>query len=343
MRVTLARAASGVATKRHRLGPAGEVVTEGYPAGESRWALYRHDVPDLPTLTGMMREFPMDTCLLRGEPAAFVPPGSLTRRRLDETLLDRPTELIIYDVDNLPLPAGADPIADPLDAALYAVSQLPDEHRDASFAFAYSASAGFSRDKLKLKLFFQAVAPIESETLRAYQKGANEAAGFKLLDPCVTVATQPVYVAAPICEPPLRDPLNGRRYGFWQGLEDHVALDLTRCIASGAPSGASLGTGWRRHLAAIGTEAGFREPIVRAVCAAVAEAGGVPEDVDALAAEIAAAVRAADPGGRDWQTIERYASAAHAREIALWAARQQARQALQIEQLRAAVFRRCTP
>ncbi len=56
---------------------------------------------------GMMREIPMDTCLLRGEPAAFVPPGSLTRRRLGETLLDRPTELVIYDMDNLPIPAGA--------------------------------------------------------------------------------------------------------------------------------------------------------------------------------------------------------------------------------------------
>ena len=52
MQVTLARAASGVATKRHRLGPAGEVVTEGYPQGESRWALYRRDLPDLPALAG---------------------------------------------------------------------------------------------------------------------------------------------------------------------------------------------------------------------------------------------------------------------------------------------------
>ena len=91
MLVTLARAASGVATKRHRLGPAGEVITEGYPEGESRWALYRRDLPDLPALVGTMREIPMDTCLLRGEPAAFVPPGSLTRRRLGETLLDRPS------------------------------------------------------------------------------------------------------------------------------------------------------------------------------------------------------------------------------------------------------------
>src|SRR5215212_10208179 len=121
MLVTLARAASGVATKRHRLGPAGEVVTEGYPEGESRWALYRHDLPDLPALVGTMRELLMDTCLLRAEPAPFLPPGSLTRRRLGETLLDSPTELIVYDIDNLVLLAALDPIADPLDAALYAV------------------------------------------------------------------------------------------------------------------------------------------------------------------------------------------------------------------------------
>ena len=74
MQVTLARAASGVATKRHWLGPAGEVVTEGYPPGESRWALYRRDLPDLLTLVGTMREIPMDTCFFRGEPAPFVPP-----------------------------------------------------------------------------------------------------------------------------------------------------------------------------------------------------------------------------------------------------------------------------
>ena len=131
----------------------------------------------------------------------------------------------------------------------------------------------------------------------------------------------------------------GSRYGFWQGLEERVTLDLTRCVVAQVVAGGILGTGWRRHLAAIGTEAGFRDPIVRAVCAAVAEAGGMPEDLDALAEEIAAAVLAADPGGRDRRTIERYASAAHTREIALWAARQQARQAAQVEQLRAEIFR----
>ena len=339
MQVTLARAGSGMATKRHRLGPAGEVVTEGYPPGEYRWAIYRHDIPDLPALTAMMREIPMDTCLLRGEPAAFVPPGSFTRRQLGETLLDRPSELMIYDIDNLSIPAGVDPIADPLGAALYAVSKLPDEHQDCSFAYAYSAGAGFSRDKLKVKLLLQAAAPIESETLRAYQKGVNEAAGSKLLDPCVTVATQPIYIAPPICEPPLRDPLNGRRYGFWQGLEDRVVLDLNRCKIDGAPSGGTLGTGWRRHLAAIGGEDGFREPIKRAVCAAVAETGGVPQDLDGLVAEIAATVLAADPGGRDRCTIERYASLTHTLEIARWAARQQALKAAQLERLRADIFR----
>jgi hypothetical protein len=339
MLVTLARAASGVATKRHRLGPAGEVVTEGYPEGESRWALYRHDLRDLPALVGTMREIPMDTCLLRGEPVPFVLPGSLTRRRLGETLLDCPTELIVYDIDSLPMPACLDPSTDPLDGVLYAVSRLPDEHQDRSFAFAYSASAGFSRDKLKLKLFFQASEPLESETARAYQKGVNEAAGFKLLDPCVTAANQPIYVAPPICEAPLRDPLNGRRYGFWQGLEDRVTLDLTRCAAGTIAAGGVLGTGWRRHLARIGTEAGFRDPIVGTVSAAVAEAGGIPEDLDALHEEIAAAVLAADPGGRDRRTIQRYASAVHTREIALWAARRQARQAAQVEQLRDEIFR----
>ena len=68
----------------------------------------------------------------------------------------------------------------------------------------------------------------------------------------------------------------------------------------------------------------------------------MPEDLDALAEEIAAAVLAADPGGRDRRTIERYASAAHTREIALWAARQQARQAAQVERLRADIFRKAT-
>ncbi len=337
--MTLARAASGVATKRHRLGPAGEVVTDGYPTGESRWALYPRDIPDLSALADLLREIPMDTCLLRGEPAPFVPPGSLTRRLLGETVLDGPTDLLVYDLDNLPIPAGTDPITDPVDAALYAAGRLPDEHQDVSFAFAFSASAGFCRDRLKLKLFYQASEPVEGETVRAYQKGVNAAAGFKLLDPCVTVATQPIYVAAPVCEPPLRDPLGARRYGFWRGLEDRVALDLGRCVSGAAAAGCALGAGWRRHPEAIGGEAGFREPAVRAVCAAVAEAGGLPGDLDALAGEVAAAVLAADPGGRDRRTVERYAGAAHTRGIALWAARKQARQTAQVHQLRADIFR----
>ena len=290
-----------------------------------------------------MREIPMDTCLLRGEPAAFVPPGSLARRRLEETILDRPTELIVYDIDNLPVPAGLDPVADPLEAALYAAGRLPDEHRDRASPSPSRRAPGFVPDRLKVKLFFQATEPVEGETARAYQKGVNEAAGLKLLDPCVTVATQPIYVAAPVCEPPLRDPLGRHRFGFWRGLEDRVTLDLGRCAAGTAAAGGALGAGWRRHLDAIGGEAGFREPIVRAVCAAVAEAGGLPEDLDALAGEVAAAVLAADPGGRDRRTIERYASAAHTRDIALWAARQQGRQVAEVERLRGAVFGRRGP
>jgi hypothetical protein len=137
--------------------------------------------------------------------------------------------------------------------------------------------------------------------------------------------------------------LGARRYGFWRGLEDRVALDLGRCVATTAAAGGALGAGWRRHLGAIGGPDGFREPVVRAVCAAVAEAGGLPGDLDALAGEVAAAVLAADPGGRDRRTVERYAGAAHTREIALWAARQQDRQAAQVERLRADTFRRRDP
>src|SRR3954469_21139694 len=98
----------------------------------------------------------MATPPLPGEPAAFVPPGSLARRRLGETILDRPSDVLVYDIDNLPAPAGLDPVAEPLAAALHAASRLPDEHRDASFAYAFSASAGLVRDRLKLKLFFRA-------------------------------------------------------------------------------------------------------------------------------------------------------------------------------------------
>ena len=70
------------------------------------------------------------------------------------------------------------------------------------------------------------------------------------------------------------------------------------------------------------------------------EAGGLPGDLDALAGEVAAAVLGADPGGRGRRTVERYASAAHVREIALWAARQQGRQVAEVERLRAATFGR---
>ena len=117
-----------------------------------------------------------------------------------------------------------------------------------------------------------------------------------------------------------------------------LAIDGAQTNRRGVPS-----TGWRRHLTAIGGPDGFRGPIVRAVCAAVAEAGGAPEGLDdALAEEVTAVVLAADPGGRDRRTIERYAGAAHTRDIALWAARRQARQAAQVERLRADVFRTAT-
>lgn len=337
--LTRARARCGIATKVVRAVPgAPGFAIDPYP-NECRWALYRESIADVPSLATMIQHMTQDTCLLRGQPAAWVPPGSYTPRRLDETIENHPSRAIIFDIDELPEPPGVNLIADPADAAAYAVSKLPDPFADASYVWAASASAGFKPGLIKMKLLFESEQPLDAEQHRALCQGINAQAGLRLVDPCVSTPTQPIYLAPPVCEG-VPDPLQGRRVGLWHGLEGRVAVDLnTLPVPLPEIRGASAGGGWRAHLGAIGGPEGFRQPIVRAICAAVAQAGGLPADLDSTLAEIVTAIRAADPGHRSAREIERYASYRHLYEIARWAAQQQAKQAVAVADLHRRVFR----
>jgi hypothetical protein len=337
--LTRARARCGIATKVVRVAPgAPGIEIDPYP-NECRWALYRESITDVLSLATMIQHMPQDTCFLRGQPAAWIPPGSYTLRRLDETIEDRPSRAIILDVDELPEPPGVDLIADPADAAAYAVSKLPDPFAEASYIWAASASAGFKPGLIKMKLLFASEQPLDAGQHRALCKGINARARLKLVDLCMSTPSQPIYLAPPLCES-VPDPLQGRRVGYWRGLEDRVAVDLNALpVSLPEITGAGSGLGWRAHLGAIGGPEGFRGPIVRAVCAAVAEAGGLPMDLHATLAAVAAAIRAADPGHRSTREIERYASNKHLMDIARWAAWQQAKEGAAIANLRRRIFR----
>jgi hypothetical protein len=335
---TKARARGGLATKavRRVLGT-GEIAIDSYPH-EARWALYPTRVDGLPAFAEMIRIMTADSCILRGQPAPWVPPGSYAPRRLDETILDRPSDLIVCDVDELREAAGVDVVADPAEAAAYAHSKLPDCFADASYVWAASSSAGFKSGLVKMKLVFQADQPITGERLGEYCKGVNRRAGFKLLDSAVASASQPIYFAPPLFEG-VDDPLRERRVGFYQGLGDRVALDLDACPPPPAAGGGACGAGWRGHLEAIGGPDGFHGPIKRTICADVAEAGGIPSDLEDLLAAVAERVRRADPGHRGRHEIDRYASRRHLAEIARWAGQRQAMEAAEADELRRRTFR----
>jgi hypothetical protein len=145
---------------------------------------------------------------------------------------------------------------------------------------------------------------------------ANRAAGTRLIDVSLYRCVQAHYISAPLFDG-LADPLR-RRSGVREGLEDEVVLivpppaDAKRANEPG--EGYTPGAGVQHYLDLIGGDAGFREPIVKAVASYVA-IHGAGADAEPLKEAIRAAIAAADPGGRDNATLERYASDRHLDDI----------------------------
>ena len=140
----------------------------------------------------------------------------------------------------------------------------------------------------------------------------------KLIDPSIYRAVQPHYVADPVFEEGMRDPLP-RRHGVRIGLDKAVSLLIPEPSAADPYIGGDgyVGIGIEGHLAEIGGERGFRTPIVSAI-AAYFTSNGADANPEPIKARIREAIGRADPGGRTAAELDRYCSDRHLNDIVGW-------------------------
>lgn len=326
-----------LATKAFRLDPlTGKPVAKPY--GDAREFSAREvEFVDLEDLLGKLVTLQAEskTFIVRGRPLEGVDP-SRCRRLLypdvaDDGTVTAPATFapcergwLMADCDLSPAPDGIDPVKDPEAALDYVLGLLPAGLASADVVFAWGASQGMKPDYLSVHLFALTDRPYTDAELTRWARAVNAAAGRRLLDPAVFRPVQPHYTAAPTFGPGLVDPLAGRRIGLRKGPAREAVLEVPPDglpADRGSRHGLSGAAGFEAHVARIGTEAGFCEPIKSAISAYVKEHGARGTDVVMLSAALSAAVLEADPAGRSPDEIRRYASEKWLRDKIEWTLR----------------------
>jgi hypothetical protein len=215
-------------------------------------------------------------------------------------------------------PVAIDPVADPEGAIEYLIGLLPPELQDAScwWQFTCSQSLPGCEDTLSARLWFWLREPLDDAALTRWAHCANKTG--KLIDPSIYRAVQPHYVADPVFEEGMRDPLP-RRHGVRIGLDKAVSLLIPEASVDDPYIGGDgyVGIGIEGHLAEIGGERGFRTPIVSAI-AAYFTSNGADANPEPIKARIREAIGRADPGGRTAAELDRYCSDRHLNDIVGW-------------------------
>ena len=202
-------------------------------------------------------------------------------------------------MDHIAAPPLTDPVTDPKGCIEYLIGKLPPELHDASFWWQFTSSQSLpgSEDTLSARLWGWSTVPLTDAELTRWAAAANR--DGKVIDPVLYRAVQPHYIASPIFEGGMTDPLP-RRYGVRQGLEDEVVLVIPPPdpknpeMVSG--QGYEPGRGVQAYLDEIGGGRGFREPIVSAIASYIAIYGS-KADCTKLKAAICKAIDKAEAGG----------------------------------------------
>jgi hypothetical protein len=222
------------------------------------------------------------------------------------------------DIDKLRRPVAIDPVADPEGAVEYLIGLLPPELQDAScwWQFTCSQSLPGCEDTLSTRLWFWLREPLDDAALTRWAHCANKTG--TLVDASVYRVVQPHYVADPVFEEGMRDPLP-RRHGVRIGLDKAVSLLIPEPSVEDPYIGGEgyVGLGIAGHLAEIGGERGFRAPMVSAI-AAYFTANGADANPEPIKARVREAIGQADPGGRTAAEIDRYCSDRHLNDIIGW-------------------------
>jgi hypothetical protein len=224
------------------------------------------------------------------------------------------------DIDKVKKPVAIDPVSDPDGAIEHLIGLLPPELHDAGcwWQFTCSQSLPECDDTLSARLWFWLLDPLDDASLTRWALSANKAAGGRLIDPSLYRAVQPHYVADPIFEDGLRDPLH-RRHGVRGGLDKAVSLLIPEPSAEDPyiEGDGYVGIGIEGHLDEIGGERGFRAPMVSAI-AAYFTANGADANPEPIKARVREAISRADSGERSAADIARYCSDRHLNDIVGW-------------------------
>jgi hypothetical protein len=329
-RLTILTSVAGLyATKRVRQDrKTSKIVKTDY----GREKHFRVQVVDLTSFTHLCRCLDRLTrrpfaFVIRGEPLPGIDLQN-ARRLLHEdpetaeaaTFVEAPRSWFAVDIDKVKRPALIDPVTDPDGAIEHLMGLLPPELHDGScwWQFTCSQSLPGHEDTLSARLWFWSLDPLDDASLTRWATNANKASGTKLVDSSLYRVVQAHYVADPIFEDGMRDPLP-RRHGVRVGLDKAVSLLIPEPSVDDPHIGGDgyIGLGIEGHLLEIGGERGFRAPMVAAVAAYFC-ANGADANPEPIKARVREAIDRADPGGRSDTELARYQSDRHLNDIIAW-------------------------
>jgi hypothetical protein len=236
------------------------------------------------------------------------------------TFTEAPRHWFAVDIDKVRCPVAIDPVSDPDGAIEHLIRLLPPELADAScwWQFTCSQSLPGYENLLSARLWFWLRELLDSAALTRWSQSANKAAGGTLIDPSLYRAVQPHYVADPIFEDGMRDPLP-RRHGIRLGLDQAVSLVIPEPSATDPYVGGDgyVGLGIEGHLTEIGGDRGFRAPMVSAI-AAYFTVNGAETNPEPIKQRVREAIDRADPGNRSEADLARYRSDRHLNDVVGW-------------------------
>ena len=308
------------ATKTFRWNGTEYIKVHSFGAGT--WFSYEdHAVSDIHDLSELLTavEASQDSFIIRGELGKDTPSRDRVRRmkRPDDNgvtwFTEQPRHWLCIDIDDVGLPAWADPVADPVRIAKYLIDLLPEGFHGVTCHWQMSSSAGVKpATEAKAHLWFWLDRPLGEAELKRWKDDF----GVKI-DAAVFRTVQPLYVARPIfVDGP--DPLL-RRSGLLMADHNAVAVPEIDMSIVATPRNDSAGyqlqaaAGYENKLALLGDDnglEGFHAPITSAIAAYVVERG-TRFDAEELKDDIRRHIDAAPKSrGRDTE-VKRYKSDAY--------------------------------
>jgi hypothetical protein len=263
--------------------------------------------------------------VVRGEPLPDVNRASCRRLLYPDgddpaTFEDAPRHWFAVDVDKVPVPDHVDDIGDPDGAIDWVIGRMPPDLHEGSCWWQFTTSQGLpgTEGALSARFWFWNSVPVDCAGLRRWSAAANKVAGRKLVDPGLYTAVQPHYLANPIFVD-IPDPVP-QRCGVRHGLDESVSLVIPEPDPDDPETygqGGFVSRGVEAFLAEIGSERGFRSPIVGAIASYFAT-NGPDANPDTIKDRVRQAISGAPNGGRSDDDIKRYRSDRHLNDIIGW-------------------------